>query len=78
MKVKAMQNKIQLKLKEERTKFIKQVSKLDTLSPLKTLARGYSIVTDSSNKIIKSVKDLKENQNINIRLADGEKQAKVL
>ena len=78
MKVKAMQNKIQLKLKEERTKFIKQVSKLDTLSPFKTLARGYSIVTDSSNKIIKSVKDLKENQNINIRLADGEKQAKVL
>ena len=78
MKVKAIQNKIQLKLKEERTKFIKQVSKLDTLSPLKTLARGYSIVTDSSNKIIKSVKDLKEDQNINIRLADGEKQAKVL
>ena len=78
MKVKAMQNKIQLKLKEERTKFIKQVSKLDTLSPLKTLARGYSIVTDNSNKIIKSVKDLKEDQNINIRLADGEKQAKVL
>ena len=78
MKVKAMQNKIQLKLKEERTKFIKQVSILDTLSPLKTLARGYSIVTDSSNKIIKSVKDLKEDQNINIRLADGEKQAKVL
>ena len=78
MKVKEMQNKIQLKLKEERTKFIKHVSKLDTLSPLKTLARGYSIVTDSSNKIIKSVKDLKENQNINIRLADGEKQAKVL
>ena len=78
MKVKAMQNKIQLKLKEERTKFIKQVSKLDTLSPLKTLARGYSIVTDSSNKIIKSVKDLKEDQNINIRLADGEKQAKIL
>ena len=78
MKVKAMQHKIQLKLKEERTKFIKQVSKLDTLSPLKTLARGYSIVTDSSNKIIKSVKDLKEDQNINIRLADGEKQAKVL
>ena len=78
MKVKAMQNKIQLKLKEERTKFIKQVSKLDTLSPLKTLARGYSIVIDSSNKIIKSVKDLKEDQNINIRLADGEKQAKVL
>ena len=78
MKVKEMQNKIQLKLKEERTKFIKHVSKLDTLSPLKTLARGYSIVTDSSNKIIKSVKDLKEDQNINIRLADGEKQAKVL
>ena len=78
MKVKTMQNKIQLTLKEERTKFIKQVSKLDTLSPLKTLARGYSIVTDNSKKIIKSVKDLKENQNINIKLADGEKQAKVL
>ena len=78
MKVKAMQNKIQLKLKEERTKFVKQVSKLDSLSPLKTLSRGYSIVTDNSNKIIKSVKDLKEEQDINIRLSDGEKKAKIL
>ena len=78
MKIKAMQNIIQLKLKEEKTKFVKQVSKLDSLSPLKTLSRGYSIVTDSSNIIIKSVKDLKENQDINIRLTDGEKQAKIL
>jgi exodeoxyribonuclease VII large subunit len=78
MKVKTLQNSIQSKLKEERTKFIKETARLDTLSPLKTLTRGYSIVTNENEQIIKSVNDLKAGDNINIRLKDGTKKAKVL
>ena len=73
MKVKALQNSIQLKLKEARTSFVKETAKLDSLSPLKTLTRGYSIVTNAENgKIIKSIKDLRKNDNVKIRLSDGE------
>ena len=51
MKVKTLQNSIQLKLKEARTSFVKETAKLDSLSPLKTLTRGYSIVTKLLNQL---------------------------
>ena len=74
MKVKSIQNSIMLKLKETRTSFVKEVAKL---SPLKTLSRGYSIVTKSDGKIVNKVTDLNKNDEIKIRLSDGEKQAVV-
>ncbi len=77
MKVKSIQNSIRLKLKETRTSFVKEVAKLDSLSPLKTLSRGYSIVTKSDGKIVNKVTDLNKNDEIKIRLSDGEKQAVV-
>ena len=77
MKVKSLQTSINLKLKEERTKFVKEVARLDSLSPLKTLSRGYSIVTTQNGNIAKSVEDLKKDDEIKIRLLDGEKQAKI-
>ena len=77
MKVKSLQTSINLKLKEERTKFVKEVARLDSLSPLKTLSRVYSIVTTQNGNIAKSVEDLKKDDEIKIRLIDGEKQAKI-
>lgn len=77
MKVKSIQNSIMLKLKETRSSFVKEVAKLDSLSPLKTLSRGYSIVTKSDGKIVNKVTDLNKNDEIKIRLSDGEKQAVV-
>ena len=77
MKVKSLQTSINLKLKEERTKFVKEVARLDSLSPLKTLSRGYSIVTTQNGNIAKSVEDLKKDDEIKIRLIDGVKQAKI-
>ena len=73
-----MKNKIQLKYNEEKTKFVKAVSKLDTLSPLKTLARGYSVITFENGKVAKSVKQLNKNDNINIRLSDGTIKGKII
>jgi exodeoxyribonuclease VII large subunit len=56
---------------------VEWISKLDTLSPLKTLTRGYSIV-EKDGKMIKSIEDLNTNDKISIRLKDGEKQAEIL
>ena len=55
---------------------VKLITKLDNLSPLKTLTRGYSII-EKNNKVIKSVKDLKLNDTIKIRLLDGNTNAKI-
>ena len=63
--------------KDKNTKFIELVSKLDTLSPLKTLTRGYCL-TEKDNHIIKSVNQLKENDEIKLKFYDGEKKAKVI
>ena len=59
------------KYKESNFIFANLVSKLDSLSPLKTLTRGYSIV-QKDNKIIKSKLDLNNEDNIKITLVDGD------
>ena len=65
------------KLKSEKIKEIELISKLDALSPLKTLTRGFSIV-QKDNGIVKSSKDLKKGDEINIRFSDGNTNAKIL
>lgn len=78
MKVKALQNSMMLKLKEAKTSFVKETAKLDSLSQLKTLTRGYSIVTkQESGKVIKSVDDLNSGEKVNLRLSDGQKTATI-
>lgn len=48
------------------------VSRLDTLSPLSSLARGYSIVkTKSDNTLVKSVVGLKRGDRLEINVQDG-------
>ena len=78
MKVKSLQNSILLKIKEDKTKFVKEVAKLDALSPLKTLTRGYSIISKQDGKIAKEVKDLSQGEKVSIRLSDGKVDAQVL
>jgi len=78
MKVKKLQNSISNKIKEEKTKYVKRVAKLDALSPLKTLARGYSIVSLDNEKdkdVIISAKQLKKDDKINVKFADGDVKA---
>ena len=77
MFIKSMTNSITNKLQKSKTQAVKNFSKLDALSPLKTLSRGYSII-EKDNKIIKRVEDLNKDDVINIRLENGKKQAKIL
>ena len=51
-------------------------SKLDSLSPLKVLARGFSIAKKDENIIVNS-KDLSVGDSISIRFADGNAKAKI-
>lgn len=72
--IKQIENSIKVKHEKEKTKYIELIAKLDALSPLKTLYRGYSI-TEKNNKVIKSKEELKANDLIEIRFVDGKKEA---
>ena len=75
--IKTLENVIKNIQKEKKTKYIEIITKLDTLSPLKTLLRGYTL-TEKNNKIIKSVKEIEKNDEVNLKFFDGEKKAKIL
>ena len=79
LKLKEMQNNIQNKLKESKVVFVEKVAKLDALSPLKTLSRGYSIVTSKKDgHIINTTKQLNVGDKVNIKFIDGEKTSQIL
>ena len=77
MKVKSIQNSISKIYNEKKTNMVKHISKLDALSPLKTLIRGYSIV-QLDGKVVKSVEELKKDDEVDIRLLDGKAKAKIM
>ena len=74
--IKSLDTLIKTKQEKEKTKYIELVSKLDALSPLKTLYRGYSI-TEKNGKVVKSVKELEKGDKVLVRLSDGEKRATI-
>lgn len=54
-----------------------EMASLDALSPLAVLRRGYSITEDEKREIITSIKQIKTNESVQIRLTDGKIKAKV-
>ena len=73
-----IRNSALLTLAEEKTRFAKAASALDSLSPFKVLARGYSVVTDADGKIISASKDIKKDDIINIKFSKGNAECIVL
>ena len=72
--IQRLENKMKIIHKDSQSSYIKLVSKLDTLSPLKTLTRGYSL-TEKDNKIVKSAKELEKDDKVKLKFSDGEKDA---
>ncbi len=65
---------------QSRTEQLERVSQvLDAISPLKTLARGYSVTLDAaSDKVIMSIEHVKPDQLIRTKLCDGEFLSKIV
>ena len=76
--IKKMQNIMENYLNKSKTKMIENVAKLDTLSPLKTLTRGYCIAENANKKTIKSIKDVKIGEKLNLRVVDGKINIEVI
>ena len=75
--VKKMEYVITNKVKDEKTKMVKNIAKLDTLSPLKTLTRGY-VVAECDGKIINSSKKITQGDKIKLTFSDGIANAEII
>ena len=75
--IKRLEMKMRNIQKDKINQYIALTTKLDTMSPLKTLTRGYALV-EKNDQIVKSVKQLKLDDEIQIKFFDGEKKAKIL
>ena len=58
-------------------RFASLTAKLDAMSPLKVLARGYSMASDRQGTLLRSVKQIKPGDRLTVRFADGSAAAVV-
>ena len=76
-KAKSMQHQMQSIFQKKQAQAQNTILKLDAYSPLKTLARGYGII-QKQGKVIKNVVQLQPQDEIQIRMQDGEAKAKII
>lgn len=62
---------------KDRQRFGALAAGLDAMSPLKVLARGYSVIMDEMQGIVRSVSSLSPGSRITLRLSDGSAQAAI-
>ena len=65
-------------LNRERQRFGRLASKLDALSPLKVLGRGYAIPRKADGGVVRSVSDVSPGDGLTLRVADGELSCQVV
>lgn len=58
-------------LQRKRNRFVSSTAKLDAMSPLKVLTRGYSIVNAEDGAILRSVRQTAPERKISVTLSDG-------
>ena len=61
-----------------RQRYIAQISKLEAMSPLKVLTRGYSMAQTQRGEVVRSVNQVELGERIRIRLSDGTISATVM
>ena len=62
----------------KKQKYIACISKLDAMSPLKVLMRGYSMTQNKAGQVLKSVNQIEAGERITVSLSDGRLSAVVM
>ena len=71
-------NILDMKIEKYKSMCVKNIARIDALSPLKTLTRGYSVIQNENGHVITSKEDVKKNDKLNITLKDGKIDAVVV
>ncbi len=72
-----LQLRMQQRLKERRHRLELYITKLEGLSPLSKLSKGYALVVDEKNKPIQSVHQVENNELLTLSLLDGDITARI-
>lgn len=75
---KDLRNCAKILLKDSGAKLSKLTATLDSLSPLKTLSRGFFVLEDENKNVITSAQDLNIGEVVKLIMHDGEKNAQIL
>lgn len=62
---------------KNRERFVRLTAKLDAMSPLKVLSRGYSMTTDKNGALIKSIQTVSVGDRLTVSFSDGKAVAEV-
>ena len=65
-------------LSRAQQRYVANVAKLDAMSPLKVLSRGYAMAQKETGELIRSVKQTAPGETIQVSLADGKLNASIL
>jgi len=65
------------RLEKSRALLTAHSARLDALSPLKVLARGYAVARDADGNVLKRVAQLPSGKEFRLRVTDGERDARV-
>lgn len=74
----ALDNSVNKLLLTAKQRLGESAAKLEALSPLAVLARGYGVMSGENGKIIGSVKQLNTGDNVSFRMSDGTASAQIL
>ena len=75
--VRSMESSVNMTTMQLRRQFAEAAAKLEALSPLQTLSRGYSIPTKEDGTVIRSAKEMKSGDEFTLRLRDGQTECVV-
>jgi len=70
--VKQLQRAVSLKQDKLQATLAQSMHLLDTVSPLKTLGRGYAVIRNSKGKLVNSINEVTQEDQLTGQLADGE------
>lgn len=76
--VTAIDAAVRLKYTSSKGEFAAIMAKLDSLSPLAVLGRGYSMMKDQRGNIINSYKQLSIGQQVQVTMSDGQAEMEIL
>ena len=64
-------------ISQKKERYLRSVSKLDAMSPLKVLSRGYALVNKNDGTLLRSVSQTEKGEKITVSLQDGKIIAEV-
>ena len=73
-----MERRIEERLTDRKHRLALLAGRLHGLSPLEQLSQGFGFITDKDGKPVASVKELQKEESLQIRLADGRVETRIL